>query len=118
MDTDGIYFQPPAKAGEPAAFEARIQTALPPGIEVELDAAPVGQALEQEEVGNLLVGNGRGNAGLEVAPGGLALRGIRAREAGDAAAQGSTAVASPWSPKRSDASRRPRERARGPFPAR
>jgi DNA polymerase elongation subunit (family B) len=38
MDTDGVYFQPPANAGKPESFESKIQSALPNGIEVELDA--------------------------------------------------------------------------------
>ncbi len=38
MDTDGIYFVPPAHASESDAFLARMQERLPPGIEVELDA--------------------------------------------------------------------------------
>ncbi len=38
MDTDGIYFQPPPGVEEQTAFQKRIQSALPPGIEVELDA--------------------------------------------------------------------------------
>ncbi len=38
MDTDGIYFQPPPGVVDEAEFEKRIQAALPPGIEVELDA--------------------------------------------------------------------------------
>lgn len=38
MDTDGIYFQPPRDCGKPAEFQQRIQTALPAGIDVELDA--------------------------------------------------------------------------------
>ena len=40
MDTDGIYFVAPAAPHDnPAAFLARMQQRLPPGIEVELDAA-------------------------------------------------------------------------------
>jgi len=38
MDTDGIYFQPPAGITDPADMEARVQAQLPPGIEVELDS--------------------------------------------------------------------------------
>ncbi|MDR0933098.1 MAG: ribonuclease H-like domain-containing protein [Victivallales bacterium] len=38
MDTDGIYFQPPPTVADQAGFQQRIQAALPPGIEVELDA--------------------------------------------------------------------------------
>lgn len=38
MDTDGIYFQPPQGVTDQPAFQKRIQSALPPGIEVELDA--------------------------------------------------------------------------------
>ena len=38
LDTDGIYFQPPADVLEPQAFGQRVQAVLPPGIEVELDA--------------------------------------------------------------------------------
>ncbi len=38
MDTDGIYFLPPADAGTPEEFQAEIQSVLPDGIEVELDA--------------------------------------------------------------------------------
>ncbi len=37
LDTDGIYFQPPAGVTDRHAFLQRIQAALPPGIEVELD---------------------------------------------------------------------------------
>ena len=39
MDTDGIYFVPPPQATDAGAFLARMQQRLPPGIEVELDAA-------------------------------------------------------------------------------
>ncbi len=38
MDTDGIYFQPPSDAPVPYAMEQEIQSALPQGIEVELDS--------------------------------------------------------------------------------
>ncbi len=39
MDTDGLYFQPPQDfTGSQADMEAKIQTVLPEGIEVELDA--------------------------------------------------------------------------------
>ena len=38
MDTDGIYFTPPAGETEPEHLLARIQEVLPQGIEVELDA--------------------------------------------------------------------------------
>lgn len=39
MDTDGLYFQPPKGFnGSQADMEAKIQTVLPAGIEVELDA--------------------------------------------------------------------------------
>ncbi|HBM17236.1 MAG TPA: DNA polymerase II [Lentisphaeria bacterium] len=39
MDTDGIYFQPPAKTNtSPQEMEAEIQKVLPKGIEVELDS--------------------------------------------------------------------------------
>ncbi len=37
MDTDGIYFQPPAGVTNTAKFEELIQSELPNGIEVELD---------------------------------------------------------------------------------
>jgi DNA polymerase elongation subunit (family B) len=37
MDTDGIYFQPPAQITDPAAMAKIVQLALPPGIEIELD---------------------------------------------------------------------------------
>jgi DNA polymerase elongation subunit (family B) len=37
MDTDGIYFQPPANVTDPAVMEKKIQGVLPSGIEVELD---------------------------------------------------------------------------------
>lgn len=37
-DTDGIYFQPPADVVNPEAFALEIQSTLPPGIAVELDA--------------------------------------------------------------------------------
>ncbi len=39
MDTDGIYFQPPAGVTDKGAYAARLQGCLPPGIEVELDAS-------------------------------------------------------------------------------
>jgi DNA polymerase elongation subunit (family B) len=38
MDTDGIYFVPPAGHGSPAALTAEVQAVLPDGIEVDLDA--------------------------------------------------------------------------------
>ncbi len=38
MDTDGIYFQPPAQVTDPAEMEQAVQSVLPDGIEVELDA--------------------------------------------------------------------------------
>ncbi|MDD5599689.1 MAG: DNA polymerase domain-containing protein, partial [Victivallaceae bacterium] len=38
MDTDGIYFVPPAAERSTAAMEKKIQDILPEGIEVELDA--------------------------------------------------------------------------------
>ncbi|MFA7231705.1 MAG: DNA polymerase domain-containing protein [Victivallaceae bacterium] len=38
MDTDGIYFQPPPDVATPEAMERRVQSVLPSGIEVELDA--------------------------------------------------------------------------------
>ncbi|MDD5698731.1 MAG: DNA polymerase domain-containing protein [Victivallaceae bacterium] len=38
MDTDGIYFVPPATVKSPEAMEAKLQHILPPGIEVELDS--------------------------------------------------------------------------------
>ena len=38
MDTDGIYFVPPAPEKSPEAMEKKIQDILPEGIEVELDA--------------------------------------------------------------------------------
>jgi DNA polymerase elongation subunit (family B) len=37
MDTDGVYFTPPRGAA-PEELESKIQQALPPGIEIELDA--------------------------------------------------------------------------------
>ncbi len=37
IDTDGIYFQPPAEEKNPSSFETIIQKVLPEGIEVELD---------------------------------------------------------------------------------
>lgn len=38
MDTDGLYFVPPAGQTDPAALAAEVQRVLPPGIEVDLDA--------------------------------------------------------------------------------
>jgi DNA polymerase, archaea type len=38
MDTDGIYFVPPAGVRDPAAVAAALQAMLPEGIEVDLDA--------------------------------------------------------------------------------
>ena len=38
MDTDGIYFVPPAAIPEPEAFLAKLQTRLPAGIDVDLDS--------------------------------------------------------------------------------
>ncbi len=38
MDTDGIYFQPPKSFKSPADAEKKIQSSLPEGIDVELDA--------------------------------------------------------------------------------
>lgn len=38
MDTDGIYFVPPAGVDDPAALAARLQAALPAGIDIDLDA--------------------------------------------------------------------------------
>lgn len=38
MDTDGIYFQPPAGEKSPEEMEKKIQSVLPDGIEVELDS--------------------------------------------------------------------------------
>ncbi len=38
VDTDGIYFQPPAGVDEPGAMAAAIQQILPEGITIELDA--------------------------------------------------------------------------------
>ncbi len=38
MDTDGIYFQPPAGVEQAEDFKKQIQSILPDGIEVELDA--------------------------------------------------------------------------------
>lgn len=37
MDTDGIYFQPPAGVDNPSLMQKMIQEQLPAGIEVELD---------------------------------------------------------------------------------
>lgn len=37
MDTDGIYFTPPAGCTEPDRLRTDLQAILPPGIEVELD---------------------------------------------------------------------------------
>lgn len=37
MDTDGVYFTPPQDA-EPEELESKIQSSLPEGIEIELDA--------------------------------------------------------------------------------
>ncbi|MDD5727400.1 MAG: DNA polymerase domain-containing protein [Victivallales bacterium] len=39
MDTDGIYFVPPADVSLPEVMESKVQSVLPEGIEVELDAA-------------------------------------------------------------------------------
>ncbi|OGV58452.1 MAG: hypothetical protein A2X45_17710 [Lentisphaerae bacterium GWF2_50_93] len=38
IDTDGIYFQPPAGVKDPDVMKDRIQKILPKGIEVELDS--------------------------------------------------------------------------------
>ncbi|OGV41805.1 MAG: hypothetical protein A2X48_13520 [Lentisphaerae bacterium GWF2_49_21] len=38
IDTDGIYFQPPADVKSPDAMKEKIQKILPKGIEVELDS--------------------------------------------------------------------------------
>ena len=38
MDTDGIYFTPPADCSSSESMEQTVQSILPPGIEVELDA--------------------------------------------------------------------------------
>jgi len=38
MDTDGIYFQPPPDQNSTSEMEKKIQSVLPPGIEVELDS--------------------------------------------------------------------------------
>ncbi|NOY81382.1 MAG: DNA polymerase II [Kiritimatiellaeota bacterium] len=38
MDTDGLYFVPPASVSDPGEMQRRIQEKLPPGIEVEVDA--------------------------------------------------------------------------------
>lgn len=38
IDTDGIYFVPPEGVTDSTAFVASLQTVLPPGIDVELDA--------------------------------------------------------------------------------
>ncbi len=38
MDTDGLYFVPPAGVRDPAEMQQRIQQVLPEGIEVEVDA--------------------------------------------------------------------------------
>jgi DNA polymerase elongation subunit (family B) len=38
MDTDGIYFVPPAGPQDPAALQAVLQAVLPEGIEVDLDS--------------------------------------------------------------------------------
>jgi len=38
MDTDGIYFRPPPDVTDPDVMEARVQSQLPAGIEVDLDA--------------------------------------------------------------------------------
>lgn len=39
MDTDGIYFVPPATIKSQSLMEEKVQSILPPGIEVELDAS-------------------------------------------------------------------------------
>lgn len=39
MDTDGIYFCPPEDVKEMSEMEARVQSILPEGIEVELDSS-------------------------------------------------------------------------------
>lgn len=39
MDTDGIYFTPPADVSDMDVMTARIQATLPPGIEIEMDAS-------------------------------------------------------------------------------
>ncbi|MBN2452014.1 MAG: DNA polymerase II [Lentisphaeria bacterium] len=38
MDTDGIYFVPPAGVTEPAVMEDTLQAVLPAGIDIDLDA--------------------------------------------------------------------------------
>ncbi len=38
MDTDGIYFVPPAEVTATAVMAERLQAILPPGIEIDLDA--------------------------------------------------------------------------------
>lgn len=38
LDTDGIYFVPPAEVTDIEDFEAQIQTVLPDGIDVDIDA--------------------------------------------------------------------------------
>lgn len=38
IDTDGVYFQPPPNVTSPEAMEASIQSVLPTGVDVELDA--------------------------------------------------------------------------------
>ncbi|MFA6930410.1 MAG: DNA polymerase domain-containing protein [Lentisphaeria bacterium] len=39
MDTDGIYFSPPQDVQDMAEMQGRVQSILPPGIDVELDAS-------------------------------------------------------------------------------
>jgi DNA polymerase elongation subunit (family B) len=69
MDTDGIYFQPPPKVSDPVDFEARIQAAaLPPGIEVELDATYPAMFCYKSKNYALLLANG------EIAVTGAALK--------------------------------------------
>jgi DNA polymerase elongation subunit (family B) len=68
MDTDGIYFQPPPKVSSLVDFEPRIQSALPPGIEVELDAAYPAMFCYKSKNYALLLDNG------EIAVTGAALK--------------------------------------------
>ncbi len=68
MDTDGIYFQPPPDAADPAAFESRLQATLPEGIDVELDAVYPAMFCYRSKNYALLLDNG------EVAVTGAALK--------------------------------------------
>ncbi len=62
MDTDGIYFQPPAGVTDPGLFIREIQAVLPTGIDVELDA--VYQAMFSYKSKNYALLDQDGNVGI------------------------------------------------------